>query len=375
MKITITLLCSFFIFNIANAQSYGTLISENWKDGSWNTYRKDNVVYDANGDGINYLAKYYNTVNGSWQNFSQFDCSFRTDRKMDISTGQLWDTTTNSWNRIDSNYWLYNNAGKVLGWTRRYNTNGIWENNIRVNYEYDSSGYLVKLSSDVWKDSSSEWQNDWYKLYSNNSNGTVRQYVEQNWNRPGNTLDNGDRYTFTYEPGSARPATEIRELFNNKDSSWTAYLHISYTYTDTLDSALGQGNEAAGWVNSTLIINKYDNEKRKIRYEIFRWNRDRNSWDNNVRQIYTYDLTSGISETNKTFFGLYPNPASNALTLKLDQPGTSVIKITDMQGRLMMVKQDAGQELNINLSDLLPSVYFISVEQGGAIQVSKFVKL
>lgn len=90
--------------------------------------------------------------------------------------------------------------------------------------------------------------------------------------------------------------------------------------------------------------------------------------------LITIDPFTGIKENTALQFGMYPNPAKNALTLKLstEQIG-STIRIVDVLGKLIITKEAKNTEEVLNIEELLNGVYFVSIENEHGSMVKRLV--
>ncbi|MEO8734302.1 MAG: T9SS type A sorting domain-containing protein, partial [Flavobacteriales bacterium] len=73
---------------------------------------------------------------------------------------------------------------------------------------------------------------------------------------------------------------------------------------------------------------------------------------------------------------LFPNPATNELTITLDQniPANSTLEVVDVKGR-SMIKRDLDQTTTtLDVSQLPAGAYIVRIEMNGAITNSPFVK-
>lgn len=70
---------------------------------------------------------------------------------------------------------------------------------------------------------------------------------------------------------------------------------------------------------------------------------------------------------------IYPNPASQNLTVKTFYTGEKRFEIVDMPGRTLMTLESSASVVHIPTSDLETGTYFIRVSSGGNEKVSKFV--
>ncbi|MBX2909425.1 MAG: SBBP repeat-containing protein [Chitinophagales bacterium] len=80
----------------------------------------------------------------------------------------------------------------------------------------------------------------------------------------------------------------------------------------------------------------------------------------------------GISDINKTDFSIYPNPASNVVTLTNLLNNTSV-NITDLAGKQVYSTTANSTELSINTSGFANGVYLVNVTNNGAVATKKLV--
>jgi len=95
----------------------------------------------------------------------------------------------------------------------------------------------------------------------------------------------------------------------------------------------------------------------------------------------TKDLETGVeSNVNRVDFTVYPNPATNKLTVNLNnsQNGRVEFRIVDLTGRAVKFETDQkqGSVLNrtIDVSDLEKGSYILEVIQAGKRSVSMFNK-
>ncbi len=101
-----------------------------------------------------------------------------------------------------------------------------------------------------------------------------------------------------------------------------------------------------------------------------------------VQQPYEISVVTAIEEAKDIDLSVtaYPNPATDYLILKVDASTTLSIQslsfqLYDMQGKLLQNKKLTGTETQIDMSNLMPSTYFVKVISGGkSIKVFKIIK-
>ena len=86
-------------------------------------------------------------------------------------------------------------------------------------------------------------------------------------------------------------------------------------------------------------------------------------------------LTSIKEINNNVFFEMYPNPASNNVTVNLvDGLNNVSVELVDMQGRLISSYNNIeGASIKVDVSQVSNGVYFIKVSSEGAIQTEKLI--
>ena len=84
-----------------------------------------------------------------------------------------------------------------------------------------------------------------------------------------------------------------------------------------------------------------------------------------VQQPFEISVVSGMEEAKdiSLSFLVYPNPASENLILRTDNFKTSALsfQLFDMYGKLLYRNTLSGNETSIDMSRLLPAIYFLKV--------------
>ena len=92
--------------------------------------------------------------------------------------------------------------------------------------------------------------------------------------------------------------------------------------------------------------------------------------------VPAFCLTSVKEIDDNISFEMYPNPASNSLTVMLFNNGLNevCVELVDLQGRLMSShKNISGASMKVDLSCVSSGVYFIRVIAEGTIQTEKLI--
>ncbi len=98
-----------------------------------------------------------------------------------------------------------------------------------------------------------------------------------------------------------------------------------------------------------------------------------------VQQPYEISVVTGIEVAKdiNLFFSVYPNPATDFLTLKIE--GTVETKyiasLYNINGKLILAKKVGDNETTIPMGNLMPATYFLKVTEGDKeIKTFKIIK-
>ena len=91
----------------------------------------------------------------------------------------------------------------------------------------------------------------------------------------------------------------------------------------------------------------------------------------------TIHIFAGINKVHSgnTELQLFPNPSLNKLTLKADQATYCPVIISNEVGQTLIEDKMEGLEKNIDISELPPGLYLITLKSDGGNKVMKFVKM
>lgn len=86
-------------------------------------------------------------------------------------------------------------------------------------------------------------------------------------------------------------------------------------------------------------------------------------------------MATGVTENAKNNASIYPNPASDKISVSLANPGvTSTINVVNMIGQTLHTVQTDQQSVQIDLSTYNKGIYFITVSNASGTSTSRFIK-
>ncbi len=103
------------------------------------------------------------------------------------------------------------------------------------------------------------------------------------------------------------------------------------------------------------------------------------NYGNNVYidDIFIGDLFTGVTETfSNSDISVYPNPTSNQLFISSSQSEIERIEVSDLIGHKVinqMPKNGNGKQITINVSELTPGIYLLTMYYRGGINTGKII--
>lgn len=100
-----------------------------------------------------------------------------------------------------------------------------------------------------------------------------------------------------------------------------------------------------------------------------------------VQQPFEIYVVTGIKETGIKLFSpsatVYPNPASEFITLKLENYKAENIsyQLCDVQGKILTTKKADGNETKLSVAELTTAIYFFKVfDSNKQVKIFKIIK-
>jgi hypothetical protein len=361
-----------FILSInLSGQKIQTILSETWTSGNWVKSTKGIFTYDVSGALLTSLSQTWDIPSTIWKDQTRSNYTNNTDGTAQVVINQSWNGSV--WTNISRTTYTYNGFGKVLTAISEHWTAGNWQNYGKETNTYDGSGYLTNFLSQSWDMLSSAWKNYNQINYTNNSNGNPTGEITQVWNGV-SAWDNFLRRTNTYD-GSNKIIKTDNELWWPGiwlTSSRTTFTHdgLGYLTTDlfqTWDAGLVQ------WINFSQ--SKYTNNSNGTPSVVINQEWNLSGWVNIDRSTYTYNTPTNISESIKEAdITVYPNPASDVITIKANTGISGMVySITDQTGKMMLKGKLNDESTSVDITQLSKGIYLLNIGEQNQ-QTFKIIK-
>lgn len=312
-----------FFYAYNDQQQLIERIEEKWDDNTQMWQKKSQKIYhyDENGYRTKIETNTWDSWLQQWLKYAQTFYEFDENGNEISSFSQLAGETPDSWvdyTRIDKTYDDDNRLIESLAQAYFPNT-GSWSNLNNIFYSYDAQGNLVE-----------EYRKSW-------------DFVQETWK-------NFRLTTISY----------------NEDNQEIAFLQ-----------QLWDNNVLMDWYNSLHRVTTYDENGNLFQKEFYSWNSTDGEWTETSRYNYfwsEFEVVDNFDPAPNTF-SLYPNPASETITISGEQPlEKSSITIYNSIGRPVSSfhKLESGK---IIIRDLQSGFYFLHVESVSGTFLFTFVKL
>ncbi|MEI7726105.1 MAG: T9SS type A sorting domain-containing protein, partial [Bacteroidota bacterium] len=96
--------------------------------------------------------------------------------------------------------------------------------------------------------------------------------------------------------------------------------------------------------------------------------------DSSRATMMKYDFSIGIDQIQENGFRLYPNPATNHITLEFKKNDISLknIEVCDINGKMMVASLTSNDKVTINTEDFTSGIYMVKVKTENAVYVARF---
>lgn len=155
-------------------------------------------------------------------------------------------------------------------------------------------------------------------------------------------------------------------------ATWNQVWQAAGSNLATLPASTTQYNApvAGDWTTNTVDLSAYDGMSDVvIRFEAV------SGYGNNMfLDNINVDALNSISEEAAVAFAIYPNPATDNFTVKLDESSDVAISVIDVQGKVVASQTAAGQsETTVDASALAPGIYTVLVSSENGVATKKVV--
>jgi hypothetical protein len=304
--------------------SFNNKISDVWFvfwGMQWDTIGKYEFTYNVNMQLVS-LTTYLWDINQIFEPYYKSEFTYNANSQMSEVLFYDWDTALNQWEltgKFEFSYTINNLTNMTnFSW---YQISGTWVFISKADYYYDTNNNLISEESSQW--SGNQWIYSNKTEYTNDASGNVTQ-----------------KNIFFFDMGQW--INSIKEEFVVNSAYPLSELHVPVWY---FEGYLGDG---LFW---TAMVTNW-----KYSY----WNN--NQWNpGHEYDFYFSDLITFINEKELPFHKIYPNPATDKITIT-DHKKSGLIEIIDVNGKLIKEQYLPENKAEIDISQFPQGIYFLRMD-------------
>jgi YD repeat-containing protein len=354
-----------------------SILTETWDGSAWQNGTRYTYTYDGSGYLISDFGEIW--LGGSWVNNTLGTYTNNSDGTIHIFFGQIRNSETDPWENSARDTYTYNGAGKVLTFLEEQWWQGAWVNNLRLTYTYSGNNLTYVLREDG--DGLGGWKNDEQGTRSYNGDGTVSQSISQRWLEGEGIWVNNVRVDYVYTTACALPLT-LLNFTGTKNNNSVLLTWKTANEINTSHFAVQRSLDAVNFSDINIvpatpgsITKNYsftDNvagiKAPKIYYRLKMVDNDGKFKMSNVVLITLVN--------QELRFTIKPNPAKNyfIITNNTSAQSDALVNIIDFSGRSVLKQTiTLSGENKINISALPKGVYMVIINTGDNITTQKLV--
>ncbi len=356
-------------WHVYDADGHETLFTLFYWDtdlNDWMPNGKTGYEYDADGRLSVDSSFYFDSDSAQWFVTDKNVYTYDADGKLMEKDNYYWVANTSQWEPTEQNLYSYNADGSIDVISTLYWTGSTWEDGSQEVYSYDGDGNLTEIVSSYWDGFS--WQPDSRELFGYNADGQWTEYITQYWDFDLGQWANDEKEEYIYDA-----AGDVMENFT--------YVWDIVTQTWMSVSKLDLVHDTDYSAQDLLIPIVYEEDvphfftHKLDNAQLYNWDEDL-GWEVflNVDLYYSEYVFVGTSEPEAEELGVFPNPASDHISLQLPDDFTEgIFRVFDAQGRQVLVQELQGSG-EISVAGLQSGLYFYTLGGDERKMYGKFVK-
>ncbi len=364
---TLIYLFSFLSCN-AFAQQPSAILHDDWTGTNWSLWSGTDYFYDNNDLETTSISKYYYGSTDTWIDDERITAYYSpsgnqiTARYYAQGIETFPDTTRRT-------LFEYNSFGQLTSETSQYYFPTYWQDAHRTIYTYTTSvGNVHTKQYEWWDNDLGQWLPISKSVYTYAANQS--QYVYYVWDNSQWNIEGRTTVTFNQNNQSLEETYETWSGFYWNPGSKITYMYTTFGKLSDASTRYYSAEEN-GFISGDSLHYNYNTDHTINNTVYMNYDNQVDVWSNIRRDRYIYGSHLSITEETKTAFLVYPNPATDFISIDSNESG--LINIIDAQGKLWKANIECGQGA-IDIRDLPKGVYFIRLQTKDRILTQLFVK-
>jgi len=315
------------------------LIDQTWDGAQWVNFLQTIYTVDDLGYATEIIIQGWNGI--GWQNYFHFVYTYTVDYQRLATLTQDWDETDWVNKSLITN--TYNNGKLEIGLNQNWE-GADWVNGTQDHYTYNGDGLVQQILTEVWDEDT--WREATRNTLEYDVNGNNTHYLRER-------SVNGDPWQNFYQ--ITREFDDYNNLSTELKENWS--------------------NDA--WENDYYYAETYDTRQNFTAYLVQYW---LDEWVNSDSGHYYYTLASAIepSPVILSQVSIFPNPAAQMIQISTGSLSNNANRVSlySLSGELLMEKSVTSKEISfLDVSSLLPGLYYVSVSSDQGIETKSILKL
>jgi hypothetical protein len=370
MKYILTLIALVAFFPVIYGQQLIASLTEQWIDSSWQNNFYTTIAYNPDETEAVRTSQSFET--GEWLNNSQSVTVYDAEGRPETVTDLSWDGT--GWgNAFRRTYTYVDLTDNVLTTTTAVWMDNEYKDFSRVTRTYDSfSGLPVMENIDLKDQLSGNWYHVSSYEYTNNAEGEIVQQVYSIWDNLLSWVPER-RFTRAYTT-SGDVQLNFEEVWVDNEWINSRMQHFVYDTDGLLQNLLIEewNEQTESWQNALGLDYTYNSDGTL--YQVLNKKWLGSDWQNHYRITHTYGTAYlGIAESQHSP-GVFPNPATDQLTILFAQKTTATVRITSMEGEILETQTVSGIQHQVAVNTLPAGIYLVTIQYEDQLETHRIVK-
>lgn len=352
--------------------------------------------YNGNDSSYQYKIQYRNVINGNqtvreetqfqwenrWQEKIKNEYTYNSMGELTKSALYVMDSTTAQWQQTIRNTFGYKNGKKESFVTeQRDSISHAWKNTFMYEYEYNNNDSVTQKLMYLWNEEAKDWEYNFKYEYYYNYLNYQDSCCQFQWDSLANHWVRLYKYEFMYNMNQ-KLESQYQYCYDSINCQWDSCACNLYEYANeylykyeycTYDSVSNEWNYE--WKHEYF----YDNQgriKQLHRYKHSSLKSTASDWELDTKDFYFYaNSVTGVTvpEILSNEIQIYPNPASEQLTIEMGNFENCKLKITDITGKIIREYSINSNKTVIPLTQFKPGAYFFVIENGSTKKTNKVI--
>jgi hypothetical protein len=347
-----------------------------WRESSqeWIKWFMFEFINDENGNRLESYS-YYPDDNNEWEPGAKGVMTYNADNLMTEAINSMWDKDSQEYIPDIRYTYTYSNENHLELLLAEKYFEGDWNSFQKWIYSYTSSGdpeQTVKyyFNGQSWVESEkAEF------TFDEHHNMTIQ--VDYLW--VGNQWENKSRWDWEYD-ANHNETHEWRRQWDNSEGKWINDFKGENAFNGesqpTLYSAYDWNETSEKWAGIYKDVYTYNDHGDIFSYTTYKWREDKDEWYLFSRGYYFHTPSTSIFELSTHSLRIYPNPVSHYISIEgVDRMnGEMECSILSTSGTIVKRINLSQTIADIDVGDLAPGLYLLTIDTGSAIITKKIIK-